>query len=80
MPNASSKDLLRRCAVPLLALLLGGFMALLTTLSLFWFDIRRENLERVRRSDLLIFRLGQHLRHRLVGNPAARLDSPSDIL
>ena len=24
MPNASSKDLLRRCAVPLLALLLGG--------------------------------------------------------
>ena len=58
----------------------GALVNILQRLSLFWFDIRRENLERVRRSDLLIFRLGQHLRHRLVGNPAARLDSPSDIL
>ncbi len=58
----------------------GALVTILQRISLFWFDIRRENIDRIRRSDLLIFRLGQYLRHRLVDQTSTHLDRAADIL
>jgi hypothetical protein len=42
-----------------------AFFSILKDISLFWFGIRRENLDRIRKSDLYIYKLVRILLHRL---------------